>query len=377
MTERQLLIATGIFHPESGGPATYLYELLPRLQALAWQIQVLTYGHASSHNYPYPVQRIPRRAFPRRQLDYALAARPLLRNADLIYQHTLALPLVGVHSPRIIKIVGDQAWERTIRQGWIPPSEDIDLFQTKSYSGFTAIQQALRSREVRRMDGVIVPSHYLKRMVVGWGVNPDKVQVIYNAMPPETGELDATQAEARARLALDAGPLLLTAARLNPWKGVDHLLQALSAVPDVRLLVAGDGPERPRLESLAEQLQLTARVTFLGHVPREQLAHYRKAADYFVLYSGYEGLSHAILESLNSGTPVIASDKGGNPEVITHGVNGLLVPYINREALTTALIEAFQPGRRDQLAAQSAHGLERFDFETMVSQTAAYLDAFV
>lgn len=377
MNPRNLLIATGIFHPETGGPATYLYELLPRLQPLGWHVQVLTYGQPVAQTYPYPVQRIPRYAFPRRQLAYALAARSQMRQADLVYQHTLTLPVSGVRVPRILKIVGDQAWERAIRQGWIAPTEDIDRFQRQRYSGLTAIQQAARSHEARVMDGVIVPSHYLKQMVVGWGVEPNRVQVIYNALPPAIMGEASTQAEARARLGLDAGPLLLTAARLNPWKGVDHLLHALSTGPEIRLLVAGDGPERPHLEALSGQLGLTGRVTFLGNLPREQLAHYRSAADYFVLYSGYEGLSHAMLESLYSGTPVIASDKGGNPEVITHGVNGLLVPYIQREALSAALVEAFQPGKRDQLAAQTAHGLERFDFERMVTQTAAYLERFV
>jgi glycosyltransferase involved in cell wall biosynthesis len=102
-----------------------------------------------------------------------------------------------------------------------------------------------------------------------------------------------------------------------------------------------------------------------------------KAADYFALYSGYEGLSHVLLESLRAGTPVIASDKGGNPEVVQHGINGLLVPYINREALAAALIEALQPGMRESLAANTQRGMERFDFAMMVEQTAAALEATV
>src|SRR5690606_13991442 len=99
--------------------------------------------------------------------------------------------------------------------------------------------------------------------------------------------------------------------------------------------------------------------------------------DYVALYSGYEGLSHTLLESLRVGTPVIASEKGGNPEVVQHGVNGLLVPYVNVEALASALEDAFRPGMRDSLAAQSAAGMERFDFERMVTATAAALEAAV
>ena len=83
----RLFIATGIFHPEPGGPATYLHELLPALQARGWEVRLLTYGGGPTDGYPYSVTRIPRRALPLRLADYARAARPLLRWADLAYIH--------------------------------------------------------------------------------------------------------------------------------------------------------------------------------------------------------------------------------------------------------------------------------------------------
>src|SRR5262249_54019332 len=125
----RLLIAAGIFHPEPGGPATYLHEILPALQACGWDVRVLTYGDPSSETYPYPVTRIRRQFLPLRRLNYALASRHELAQADLVYAHTIDLPLMGGHASRLIKIVGDQAWERCIRRGWIPADSDIDLFQ--------------------------------------------------------------------------------------------------------------------------------------------------------------------------------------------------------------------------------------------------------
>jgi glycosyltransferase involved in cell wall biosynthesis len=236
-------------------------------------------------------------------------------------------------------------------------------------------QKALRSREVQGMDGVIVPSEYLKRLVVGWGVDERKLRVIYNALPPTRahGHAPLQQAEARARLNLGDEPLLLTSARLLPWKGVDHVITELPR--DVRLLVAGDGPMADAWKNLAEQKR--ARVTFLGHVARDTLTLYMQAADYTVLYSGYEGLSHTLLESLRAGTPVIASDKGGNPEVVQHGINGLLVSYVDIEALAAALAEAFVSGKRAALAANTSVGMERFDFAKMVAQTDSVLKAFL
>jgi glycosyltransferase involved in cell wall biosynthesis len=373
----KLFIASGIFHPDAGGPATYLYELLPELVSAGWEVRAQAYGTSAAQNYPYPVKRIPRRTLPLRLAQYALAARPQLDWADLVYIHTLGLPLIGSRkAPRVVKIVGDQAWERSIRKGWIAATEDIDVFQQKKYNLIVSAQQWLRAREVRSMDGVIVPSEYLKRMVVGWGVVPDKVRVIYNALPPDHVAPDMSQAEARLQLGLGDEPILLTAARLTPWKGVDHQISALARVPDVHLLVAGDGDQLAALKAQAERSGLGKRITFLGRVGREQMALYMKAADYLALYSGYEGLSHTLLESLRAGTPVIASDKGGNPEVVRNGVNGLLVPYIDGEALTAALQEAFRPGRRAKLAANAAVGMERFDFNGMVSQTIAALASY-
>jgi glycosyltransferase involved in cell wall biosynthesis len=371
----RLFIASGIFHPESGGPATYLKELLPELQKRGWNIQALTYGAGEVDSYPYPLTRIPRTKlrFPR----YALAARPLLQWANLVYVHTLALPLIGGNAPRVLKIVGDQAWERAIRRGWIPPTTDIDHFQTARDNWKVLIQKSIRAAEPRRMDGIIVPSQYLKNMVMGWGVDAAKIQVIYNALPPDYAAAQMSQAEARLQLGLGSEPMLFTAARLNPWKGVDLLIAALARVPDVRLLVAGDGEMRVSLEQQAAKLGLSNRVTFLGNLPRTKVATYMKAADYFALYSGYEGLSHVLLESLRTGTPVIASDKGGNPEVVQHGVNGLLVTYVDVDALVAALTDAFRPGMRDSLAANSQHGMERFDFAYMVQQTHTALEGYL
>src|SRR5690606_11567280 len=237
----------------------------------------------------------PRRSLPLRLSDYARAAYGALGSADVVYIHTLGLPLLPRgHAPRILKIVGDQAWERAIRKGWIPPTEDIDHFQTQRYSAIVTLQPVFRAGEARGMDAIIVPSQYLNRMVTGWGVDPARIHVIYNALPPAKNAAPLTQSAARAQLGLGDQPLLLTAARLNPWKGVDPLIQALADVPDVHLLVAGDGPEASRLRERAAASGVAQRVTFLGNVPREKLDTYMHAADYFALYSGYEGLSHAL-----------------------------------------------------------------------------------
>ena len=376
LMSRNLFIATGIFHPESGGPATYLYELLPGLLHNDWQIRLLTFGDDATAGYPYPVERIPRRLLPLRQAHYALSARKYLSWADVVYSHTIDLPLMGQRrTPRIIKIVGDGAWERCIRKGWITPITDIDDFQHTHYSPIVSWQQQSRSRQVRAMDAVIVPSQYLKKMVMGWGISENKIHVIYNALPPAPENLPATQSAARQQLDRDERPVLLTAGRLTAWKGMNHLIGAMKALPeDVRLIIAGDGTERIALEAQAQGM---ANIEFMGKVPRETLYTMMRAADYFVLYSGYEGLPHTLLESLRMGTPVIASAKGGNVEVVRDGENGYLVPHVDVDALTDILRMALKPGQRDLLAASTSQGMERFAFARMLIQTHEVLSSYI
>jgi glycosyltransferase involved in cell wall biosynthesis len=380
MPTARLFIASGIFAPEPGGPATYLHEILPALQTRGWQIRALTFSDtAEDRGEPYPVTRIVRQRYPLRMARYGVASRSLLAWAQVVYAHQLGLPLLGSRrAPRIIKIVGDIAWERAVRRGWIPPSEDIDAFQTRRYGLAANADKRRLYREATTYDGVITPSEYLKRMVMGWGVDETKIRVIYNALPPDHSLPDLTQQDAREQLQLDRDtPIVLTVGRILPWKGVDHLCAALAHVPDVRLIVAGDGPALEAAKAAAVSAGTADRVTFLGRVGRGQMPLWMKAADYVALYSGYEGLSHTLLESLRVGTPVIASDRGGNPEVVQHGVNGLLVPYVNVEALAAALQTAFTAGKRDALAANAPIGMEKFDYVNMVDSTSAYLAGFV
>jgi len=371
----RIFVATGIFHPEPGGPATYLYHILPAIQARGHEVHLLTFGDAPIAGYPYPVRRIPRRFSPRRMADYARAAWPEIRRADLVFIHSLGLPLIGANrKPRVVKVVGDLAWERAVNKGWIPPTTDIDEFQQRRYDWRVRLVQGQRAREAQQMDHIIVPSQYLRTMVIGWGAPPQRVQVIYNSISPQHRTSSLSRDEARQQLGLDDAPLLLYSGRLTAWKGVDHVIRALRQVPNVRLLIAGDGPEEGALQALAESINIADRIHFLRRVSRDQLAIYYRAADYTILYSGYEGLSHVLLESLMAGTPVIASDKGGNPEVVRHGENGLLVPYVALDALIATIQAAIASDQQARLAAQTGNGLERFAWNTMVEQTVAALE---
>ena len=131
----------------------------------------------------------------------------------------------------------------------------------------------------------------------------------------------------RVRLPAEA-PMVLFAGRLAEQKRVDDLLKALDLLqhvqPDVRTLIAGDGPLRERLEETAHGYRLDGRVRFLGH--RKDVPRLLAAADILVLPSSYEGLPNVVLEAMRFRKPVVATAAPGTTEVVVDGETGLLVP---------------------------------------------------
>jgi glycosyltransferase involved in cell wall biosynthesis len=119
----------------------------------------------------------------------------------------------------------------------------------------------------------------------------------------------------RAKLALD-GTVWLAVGNLVELKGVHVTLAALATLPDVTLLVVGQGPEEARLRQLVGRLGITARVRFLGTMPHERLYEYYNAADALMLASSREGMPNVVLESLACGTPVVAAPFDGVTELL-------------------------------------------------------------
>lgn len=163
-----------------------------------------------------------------------------------------------------------------------------------------------------------------------------KIAVVYNAarFGPELSADDRRLALARLGVPSDA-VTVGTVGRLAEQKGHQFLLEAVAdlapGLPRLVLLVAGEGPLRGELEAQASRLGIAARVRFLG-VRRDRETLYA-AMDLFVLPSLWEGLSLALIEAMGAGRPLVATDVGGNPEVVSHGQTGLIVSPRDRAAL--------------------------------------------
>jgi glycosyltransferase involved in cell wall biosynthesis len=376
----KLCITSGTFHPDVGGPPTYLYALADTLTRRGHRVRVVTYGEPGGC-YPYPVHRISRELPALLRLaKFGLAALREARGADVIYVNDYGLPPTAANlvlrRPLVMKIVGDFAWEYATRRGLIEPGLSIDEFQRRRFGPAVERVRVIQTAYARRADLIITPSEYLAEVVADWGVSRSKLRVIPNAPTPTP---DGPDREAvRRELGLDeADVVVATLARLAPWKGVDVLIAALAAArqqaPMLRLLVVGDGDERSALERQAAALD--GAVRFTGQVPRERALALLEAADILALCSAYEGLSHVLLEGMAAGKPIVATAIGGNVELIRDGHNGLLVPYGDADTLATALARlATSPDLAARLGAQGRAGPAADAWPRLVDATLAVFD---
>jgi glycosyltransferase involved in cell wall biosynthesis len=309
----RIVIASGIWPPDVGGPATHSPELAAYLAGRGHDVEVLTTASAPPAPQPYPVRWVPRSRPPGvRHLEYAARLAARSRGADAVYVNSvLTRGAFASRAPAVVKLTDDPAYERARRLGLF--AGDLDAFQRHRGGLRVAVLRRARDAALRRAAKVLCPSRYLAGLAAAWGVEPARIEVVENAIP-ETG------AVGESRYAT-GGPLFAFAGRLGPAKALDVLLRALAEVEDASLVLAGDGPERTALERLAAELGLAGRVTFAGPLPRSEVLALHRAADAAVLSSAWENFPHAVVEALAVGTPVVSTDVGGVAEVVRSSRN--------------------------------------------------------
>lgn len=168
-----------------------------------------------------------------------------------------------------------------------------------------------------------------------------------------------------------SAPIAISVARLSAEKDFPTLLRAMEKairdVPELKLILVGDGPERARLEELARELSITHCIEFLGE--RTDVPSLLTQAGFFVSSSLTEGISLTLLEAMAVGLPVVATAVGGNSEIVVEGETGHLVPAANPDALAQAIVNMCHhaEGRLAQGCAGRKRVAEHFDVRRMVA----------
>jgi glycosyltransferase involved in cell wall biosynthesis len=240
--------------------------------------------------------------------------------------------------------------------------------QTWSYEGQPARKFLDRELISRQADAFICVSEQdRQRMIEIERIDPAKIVLVRNAVPAPQ-ETDG--APVRAELGIDDTVKVIgTLCRLSEQKALDVLLRAAKLlteqVPGVRTLIAGDGPEQARLESLTRELGLTDSVTFLGR--RTDVAEVFAAFDVAVLSSDYEGTPLALMECMGVGRPIVATRVGGVPEMIEDGIHGLLVPPQDPGALSAAIAALLRDSESAEMMGERARERREEEFDVGVA----------
>ena len=231
------------------------------------------------------------------------------------------------------------------------------------------VRSWLRRRLYHRADRVVVQSERVREWFIA-AVGSERLAIIPN---PVAAMNDSGAAAALADVTgvRSNRPTMIGMGRMTRQKGFDLLLKAFSIavrdLPEWQLVLLGEGEERAALERLAKRLGLKGKVFFPGRV-RDPQALMRQA-DLFVLSSRYEGFPNALLEAMACALPVISFDcESGPAEIIRDGIDGLLVPAEDAEALAAAMAGLMRdPIQRARLGGQAARVTDRFGMEKVMA----------
>jgi glycosyltransferase involved in cell wall biosynthesis len=187
-------------------------------------------------------------------------------------------------------------------------------------------------------DGLLAVAQSLRHDMVVMGIEKAKINVHYTGIDLERFRPISFEEREQTKAALGvSGPLVVSVGALIRRKGHDILIEAMSNLEGVTLLVAGEGPERSRLEAMVRNRGLTDRVRLLGNLPHDRLPSILGAADMMALASKSEGLANAWVEALACGTPIIIPDVDGAQEVLDRPEAGRLVQASTPEAFVEAI----------------------------------------
>lgn len=256
---------------------------------------------------------------------------------------------------------------------WIPASALPTTICSRRVD-FAIGRNPFSSRKYRRCSRIIAVSEGVRRVCLDAGLQPEKIEVVHDGVDLDRFARAQDRNSARRAFSLPADEVLIgVVAALVDHKGHRYLIEAMPAIlrehPNVRLVLAGEGPLRISLDALAARLGIGNRVIFLGTVA--DVPQLLASLDLFVLPSHMEGLCQALIEAMAAGVPVVATTAGGIPDLVQDQVSGLLVPPRSPASLASAVSRILSSrGLASTLAGAARLRASELGVERMVAETA-------
>ena len=351
--KNKVLLVSGIYFPDIGGPATFIPKLARVLMRNDFAVSTISLTDCLNLERPWEEWDrifIPRKlTLPLRFIVTTISIRVKAgRHSSIfsngLYEEVAIASLLGSR-PRVAKIVGDPIWERYRNK--VDPLITLEEFNENTIKQFRyRIQRKLLVWSLNRFQTITTPSHQLAELVTKWGVK-SQVEVIQNGI--QITEIVQSQKEYD----------VVTISRLVSWKNVDMVIRICKEL-ELKLGVIGSGPDEDKLRNLAGDSQ----VEFLGELSYEKVMTILSKSRIFALLSSYEGLSHSLLEAMNMEIPVIVSNAPGNTSVIRSGENGLVVSLDDDSTAAASFQRLIMDFKYAELLARNA----KKDASTMYNQ---------
>ena len=329
-----ILITTGIYPPDVGGPARFVPLIADKL-SIKNNVNVLTLSEnlGSSEKVNYEVTRIIRKQNKIiRFLKSILLIIKVGKGSDIIFINGLWLEAyianLFIRKNTIRKIVGDPVWEKYYSQYKI--DDEFDEFQDKKYKLKIELYKFLRNLSINSIDTIVVPSKHLLKFIKNIGFSGNLIQINNGTKKSKSSEKKFDK------------NIFLIVSRLVRQKNIDLVINSLDYLSrnnsfKFHLNIIGDGPEYEKIKNLIENLNLGDSINLIGAKFGSELEEYYKSSNYLLQLSSYEGMPHSILEAMNYGLIVITSNFGGNNELIGNNDLGYIVENLEIEQIVKSI----------------------------------------
>ncbi len=348
-------VITGIFQPDIGGPSTHLNEVIPFLKKSGFDINVLSFGVDDSEEIVDGIQvrRVKRSQFVLiKFLKFFYRTYKVSRDSDILYLHDMSLVGLSVYLLSLIigvryvlRIGGDFVWEQAYEKGVTKQRH----FEFQGNEPFPySLRRKLGIHISKNAEAVIVPSKFLKEVVIKWGIAAEHIHIVHNAIDEcrhlsLRHDLNGYDILVQIKRYKEQGKIIVIASgRFVLWKNFFLLLDSLSTLPhNFQMIFVGEGPLYGSILQTINKKNLKDRVSIYKSVPRDILMVAIASSDIFILPSEGDTFSFVALEAYLTGTPLVLANTGALPEIfgLVQDDGVTFLSSLTKEGIRDALID--------------------------------------
>jgi glycosyltransferase involved in cell wall biosynthesis len=327
--KKKILIITGILPPDIGGPALFTENYCKWLKKKNYKVEILTLGDKKFYK-KNNITIINRNAFFLfRFIKTVIAIINRSKKYKIILVNGLHLEtsFATFFSKSIFyfRVAGDKAWEFSKSKKITNLS--FDEFQMKN-NFFTLFLKFLRNLSLRRSSAIIVPSKYLKKIVINWNLNKKVYQINNSAL---------IERNRNTKIKKNKKFIITSVARLVDWKNLRECIDAVKYFKNIEYNIIGDGPLLNYFKNYIHINGLNNKIILHGKKNHKYISKIMHKSSVFLLISSYEGMSHVILDAMKLKIPLVISHIPPNKEVIKHNSEGLMVNLKKKNDLLNKL----------------------------------------